>query len=149
MKVVVVDSEMPIAQEDLVRLEDQLKIELPDEYRRFLLQNNGGRPEPDVFRFIDSSQSITQDSVAWFMCIKPEHINDLYETMSELTGRIPDNMLPIAVDSFGNYICLITIGESRGEIYFWDHELETEDKNTFFVAFNFNTFLQSLSDPDT
>jgi hypothetical protein len=43
-------------------------------------------------------------------------------------GRIPDDLLWIMRDPFGNVICLGVSGESRGKVYFWDHESELEDE---------------------
>ena len=47
----------PIEEEDLDRLEESLKVyfkpkvdfKLPEQYRKFLLKNNGGFPEPEYF----------------------------------------------------------------------------------------------------
>jgi hypothetical protein len=38
-------------------------------------------------------------------------------------------------------------GKKIGQIYFWDHELEVEDVNTFFVAASIDGFLESLCEP--
>jgi hypothetical protein len=41
-------------------------------------------------------------------------------------GRIPNELLWIMDDPFGNAICLGVRGTHRGNIYFWDHEMEPD-----------------------
>jgi hypothetical protein len=40
-------------------------------------------------------------------------------------GRMPAELIPIASDSFGNWVCLGVAGEAKGHVYFWDHERES------------------------
>jgi hypothetical protein len=43
-----------------------------------------------------------------------------------LEDRIPDALIWIHDDPFGNAICLGVAGEHRGRIYFWHHENEPD-----------------------
>ncbi|MCL6511720.1 MAG: SMI1/KNR4 family protein [Anaerolineae bacterium] len=144
MPVTILDAEDPITYNDVARLEERLGFRLPEDYRAFLLQHNGGRPKPNVFSLTDTDLATTEDTIAWFMCIKPGDVNDLLETASALQGRIPNNLLPIAVDPFGNYICIAVLGPDKGRIYFWDHELESTVSNVYFLADSFDNLLHSL-----
>lgn len=49
------ESNPPITDADIQALEQQLNIKFPDDYRRFLLAHNGGRPKPEVFLIPDHS----------------------------------------------------------------------------------------------
>lgn len=147
MRVAVYEAEEPVTTDDILRLEHQLGVPLPEDYRSFLIQHNGGRPAPNVFS-IATDGTATDDTIAWFLCIKPDDVNDILETASALQGRIPGYLLPIAVDPFGNYICIGISGSDYGRIYFWDHELESTGSNIYFLAHSFNDLLDSLKEGD-
>jgi hypothetical protein len=43
-------------------------------------------------------------------------------------GRMPNEVLWIMDDPFGNAICLTVKGQNRGRVYFWDHEDEPDEE---------------------
>ncbi|MDI1484137.1 SMI1/KNR4 family protein [Polyangium sp. y55x31] len=45
---VIKDRGEPLSEQSLQELEEKLGVRLPEPYRRFLQEYNGGRPEPDV-----------------------------------------------------------------------------------------------------
>ena len=66
-------------------------------------------------------------------------------------GRIPPGALPIAEDPGGNLFLLSLAGDSRGAVFFWDHEEEPVDAvdwsdfdNVHQVAGTFAEFLASV-----
>jgi hypothetical protein len=69
-------------------------------------------------------------------------------------GRIPDDLLWIMDDPFGNAICLGIRGIHRGRIYFWDHEMEPDpngwdgqvdtEGNVSLIANSFTEFVAGL-----
>ncbi len=73
-------------------------------------------------------------------------------------GRIPDDLLWIADDPFGNAICIGIRGRYFGKVYFWDHEREPDEKtwdgsvetagNIQFLANSFRQFVAGLKPED-
>lgn len=130
---------------DIANVERQFARHLPDDYKRFLLEFNGGEPETNRF---DVPATGTASAVRFFYSIlSAEKDDDLVHEQRLLRGRLSDGMLAIAEDGCGNRICLsLTPGDS-GTVYFWDHEFEREDDLTAplaKLAASFDSFFVSL-----
>jgi hypothetical protein len=144
----------------LTEIEKKFNICLPDAYRAFMLENNGGHPRPHLvcpkgskepiwgcehFYTIDSGR----DWDDWIL---------EFETMKDAESpRLPPRLVPIAEDN-GNLFCISVIGEDVGKVYWWNHEEEflnshdhgiPDDSGISFVADSFEQFLsQFAEDPD-
>lgn len=122
------EKQPPAPPEELADYERAIGHRLPDDYRRFLVDCNGG--------FIGGRY--------WFQGKGPDgrdveagvhHIGGFRdESYFSLTwhrgcseGRIPSALVWIHDDPFGNAICLGVAGEHRGRVYFWDHENEPDE----------------------
>jgi hypothetical protein len=126
----------PAPEEQIARLEAVLGVALPEDYRRFLVQCNGG--------FVGS--------MLWFRAPTPEgksadagvhHIGGFREEshfsleeardtyQSDQPPRIPHELLWVMDDPFGNAICLGISGPYRGRVYFWDHEQEPDPEDWY------------------
>lgn len=133
----------------VARFERRIGTRLPDDYRAFLLEHNGGKPKLRCFTFADRKGPYTDGAIRAFAGLgEPEYydLEKLYGTYYE-DGRVPGEVLPIAVDSFGNLVCLAVRGAHRGRVYFWDHERETDPAtylNMDRVADSFSTFCSLL-----
>jgi hypothetical protein len=145
----------PATEEQISRFESTLGIQLPVDYSAFLRQTNGGHPEPDAFP-IQNNPFDTHALIAWFFALDDKGIyNDLLSNINAYSDLIPADLMPIAIDPGGSFICIATGGENRGAIYFWD-EAERyppgqipDYHNIYFVAHSFNELLNSLSElPD-
>ncbi|MBN2572387.1 MAG: SMI1/KNR4 family protein [Ignavibacteriales bacterium] len=131
---------------ELEAFEKRINIQLPSEYREFILKHNGGKPVSNSFNFIDFDGKESNSLVHYFFSIHNEKSFDNLELTYEYyinEDRIPSYMLPIASDPFGNYICISTKEENYGKIYFCDHEMDTND-NLCFISNSFNEFLNML-----
>ncbi|MEP3478590.1 MAG: SMI1/KNR4 family protein [Fuerstiella sp.] len=143
-------SDTGASQSDISKLEDLVGATLPEEYRQFLVESNGGKPQKRSFDCADGDNG---GSVRAFFALssssKPfslEKACDIYE------GRIPSLTLPIACDSFGNLILLsLDSNRQRGSVYFWDHEEEDDEEeegsdwtNVYLAAASFREFTDSL-----
>ena len=42
-------------------------------------------------------------------------------------GRIPEELIPIGDNMFGDQVCLAVLGEHRGKVFFWDHDDERDE----------------------
>ncbi len=129
-----------IKEKEIINFEQRNDIKLPNDYRNFLLENNGGVPETNEFDIpdINSGSGINE-----FLSI-----DELESIKKSLGERLLQNAWAIAYAEGGNYLCIV-VGEKEG-VYFWDHELEAEEgqpaswDNLFLVAENFDDFLASL-----
>ena len=140
----------PLSADEIGRFEKQHGIVLPQEYRQFLLQSNGGAPIPDGFDVPGWAHKAS--GMQRFFGIRKGDINDLDRVCEVYNERVPSDLLPIASDSFGNVIAIGIKGKRRGKIYFWDHEDELDEnglsrqdyRNVFLVANSLQEFLDSL-----
>lgn len=107
-----------LTEEEISRVEDVLQINFPTAYRAFLKRYNGGEPVPDGFP--DGSEAST---LQYFLSVSDEP-RSLIEVVGDMRrgNRIPPEYLPVGIDSFGNFVCLLVAGASAGKVYFWDHE---------------------------
>ena len=114
----IIDSGPPITREDIHAFERRLNAKFPGTYKRFLLQHNGGRPEPPYFK---------REVLSRFYSLNAGKATcDLLAHYKLLRKDLPTGLIPIAGDKFGNQICLALTGRERGKLYFWDHEGASE-----------------------
>jgi cell wall assembly regulator SMI1 len=150
----------PLSEERLARLESQLKARLPEDYRAFLLQSNGGRPAPCRFTFALEGEE--QESILeWFFAVHdqpyeededwgpdageglpPYFAQPLDEVRKDFRSEMPKaKVLPVGRDPGGNLVCLGYAGKWAGRVYFFDHEMGM----LVHLAESFTEFLAGLS----
>ena len=124
------------------------KFKFPKPYKAFLLKQNGGTPEKNIFNFANGGEaSIVR---GFFKINSSNSYDDLLSSIENYRNRMPNYYIPIADDTFGNNICLAIKGQNYGKVYFWDHENEVDDgetptmDNMSLLANNFDDFLNSL-----
>lgn len=147
MSFVIEESPGPLSEDELKKLEAETSP-LPQDYRQFLLQYNGGNIAPDCFNSV-KGESVS--AIRSFLGIHNDQTRSLYHYLETYENRLPKRFLPIAFDAFGNLICLSLEGADRGAVYFWDHELEADEdespetaENITLLSSSFSAFLQSL-----
>ena len=143
----------PLAEDVLSVFERAIGSSLPEAYRDFLMQHNGGKPKPDYFDITGSGDGDRLHGV-YGIHDGPEYLQ-LAHALETFRSRLPPGIIPIADDPFGNLICLGVSGRHRGKIYFWDHEKSGEDVADFraltLLTESFDEFLDGLyawTDPD-
>lgn len=130
-------SDYHINDDDIRNIENLKCCILPADYKEFLLKYNGGSPNFDTFEikndFPDGKSSF--DDVRFFFGIDNNIFSkknyDIFKKIKQSKDRIPEQLLPIACDSFGNRICIGIKDKYYGKIYFWDHENEAGSRNPF------------------
>lgn len=139
-----------ISEDDILKLEATLGITFPQEYKSFLLQNNGGMPEDDVeYDFIETNPATGEkhdqgSDIQYFY--NTEELTQAYESLT-CEELIPASYIPIACDSFGNDILLSTAPNDVGHVCFANHEAEHPDSPFSViseVADSFSEFLSML-----
>jgi cell wall assembly regulator SMI1 len=100
-------------------LEADLGVALPDDYRAFLLEVNGGQPKTHATFPLGRSRS-TLNSL--HSLNDPDDLFNLAEANATLRlGReLPADLLAIGADDGGAAICLCIRGEHRGEVWYFD-----------------------------
>ncbi|MBP7253631.1 MAG: SMI1/KNR4 family protein [Alphaproteobacteria bacterium] len=121
------DKQPPAPESELLAFEKALGARLPDDYREFLIECNGGFLGGMLWFVGPTPTGEKADAgVHHIGGFRQESYFSLIKIRSCYEGRIPDALLWIMDDPFGNAICLGLQGESRGRVYFWDHENEPE-----------------------
>lgn len=123
---------------------------IPDSYRAFLGQQDGGDPVRDRFAFQQDGREL-HDRVRVFFGVDDSPYGTLLQKVKAYLDRIPRGTLPIANDSLGNLLLLDGRDGADGPVWFWDHDLEPdrddpEDVNLSFVASDLRSFLEQLTD---
>lgn len=140
------DSKGGVSEQDLINLEAQLGVKLPNSYRDFLKKHNGGYPQPDGFDFANGEDGSSVDKFLEISSSKNESVSEYYNNYKD---RIPKDYFPIAKDPGGNLI-LIGVKNSNADIYFWDHENEAEGgdvpgmDNMHLIASSLDDFINDL-----
>jgi cell wall assembly regulator SMI1 len=108
----------PIDEATIQVLEQELGIQLPSDYRQFLLTHNGGRPTAAEFPL--PGVPLNTSVIDWFYGIHKGRERDynLRAAYDDLKDRMHANFFPIACDPGGNQICLSVAGEDRETVYF-------------------------------
>ena|GEM_PF-775024 len=148
----------------LCEFETHLPRPLPQDYREFLKQCNGGiLDERSNAFYVHGIPGLTETrpgDVGFLMSLdslNPEKNEDEEDLLSQYRflhteGVFPHYCLPIGSDYGGNLI-LLSLGESDyGYIYFWDHELGWSESGSlapdyshcYFVARSFTELMDSL-----
>jgi cell wall assembly regulator SMI1 len=132
-----------LSEEDVTHFEKRIGSPLPEPYRRFLLENNGGRTTPDTIH-VEGLPGSPTDIKVLFSIGSPEETNDLLWNREMFTGRIPDRFLPIASDSGGSRFCVSLSGSDRGSVVFCLLTFTEDDGTIYFVASDFDDFLSKI-----
>jgi hypothetical protein len=132
----------------LLEFEHKYSFHLPENYRQFLLEHNGGGPHPmDAINFIDGGVPNSSDVHFFYGIHNGENWASIEWNIKNYKERIVDEGMPIAGDSGGNQYVLIVEGGKAGQIFFWNHEGETKPpsyENMSFIASSFKEFTEKL-----
>ncbi|MDP8942618.1 MAG: SMI1/KNR4 family protein [Actinomycetota bacterium] len=137
----------PASPQAIEQVERSLDIVLPEDYRRFLRQQNGGYLEPNAH---EQGRGVR---VRYLYSADPtgdEHLDDLesvawlYSPEGEADDELDPGFLPIGEDDGGNLICLKVSGDDYGAVYFWEHEVLPESDAYTRIADSFEAFFAGL-----
>ena len=130
-----------ITVEDIQAIEEK-NGKITDDYKAFLLQNNGGMPTEELYlKFTepDTENNGSEGSDLHYFFDNKEII-EWYDNLT-FEDLIPSACLPIACDSFDNVYMLNTEpGDKYGFIYFAD----ADDWKCIIAAKSFTDFLSKL-----
>ncbi len=112
--------------EDIKTFETLVDIALPKDLQAFLLSHNGGRPPAKAF---DTTRTKGRVFNKLLSLSKTDQEN-VFSFQGILSGELPANLIAIALDPFGNMICLDK--QDSLNVVFWEHEthvVETTNKS--------------------
>lgn len=147
MKAEIFDSLQGLTLEEIMAFEIFINHSLPDEYKAFLQQHNGGRIQPDHFKYSHPDDDEAGSVLYRFLGLSRENYFTVENYLITYEQRVPTDFLPIATDVGGNLLCLSLRDDSYGQIYFWNHEQESSygeeprQDNLYFTASSINELL--------
>ena len=131
-------------------VENLILGQLPEDYKAFMLEHNGGRPlKRYVLSFTEHDPETDKDFESGLDIYSFNKIEDIPLFYNNLYGSelIPEHYCPIADDSCGNEILLCTIKDSNyGNIFFADNEMFEADESFVItkLADSFEEFINLL-----
>ncbi len=149
------DSGPPVDERALSRLEDHLGIELPADYRAFLLRTSGGRPYPEAAFNDEFGREEGGSLMDAFLSVEHE---ELWLTIAQhqlaFEDRVPVDLLPIGFDQGGSLVCIGIGPENHGQVFFWAMEDEVDKgetpdyRNVWRLARTFDEFIEGFFDDE-
>lgn len=112
-------------------MEKQYNISLPNQYKDFLYRYNGGYTPKTKFKV-----GIISSDIRGFYGVGNVKLS--FDTI-ELREWIDKSFLPIATDSFGNYLVIGLENDNNGRIFFCNHEAGNKAE---YIAENLNEFFK-------
>lgn len=146
----------PLPPDAISRCEAEIGCSLPESYRRFLLDYNGGRPEPAHFPVTWKGQPFATrfpyDSVHFLFGFVEGGPGDIIRNFQDYRERIPEGMIPVGNDPGGNLLLLGCTEPNIGKVFLWVQDEEADEgekpdyRNVGFIADSFDDFLGVLYD---
>lgn len=140
-----------VNEEEIKLFEKRYNVTLPPDYKQFLLENNGGKPE--VRRFETKDGKMTSSLMILFPLSEDAQPNliSVYNEFNQ-KGIIPPNFLAIGDDPIENKICISISGNNFGAVYYWSLDMEDVHEDNYIptetnfsiVAESFTDFMNSL-----
>lgn len=155
----------PASETLIVSLESHIGFPLPEDYKTFLREHNGGHPEPNAFYFVNEFDDREEDIVDCFFPLRDidcgEMANvtledlpdwpvrcawdDLQSDYRNIYEQQPERqVLPIGTDGSSNYIAILLEGDDVGSIVFFEHEMARVSP----LADSFDAFLEQLHEAE-
>lgn len=133
----------PLTAVQIRALERKLGASLPEDYKQFLRETNGGRP-PETALCVPVAEEEVLVDFLFGLGREP----GISEWLTELRRDMPAGFIPIAKDPGGNIYIMDLNLNNHGVIYYWDksHSFPTSNSegNTYPVARTFSRLLELL-----
>ncbi|WP_024291031.1 SMI1/KNR4 family protein [Lacrimispora indolis] len=132
---------------DLEVFQRNNNLDLPDDYKEYLLRNNGGSANDEIVCF--NAEKIAEPIAlgSLFGVGNAKESLSIETWLNEYRDELLENMLIIGHATGSGLVLLVNQEDWKG-IYFWDncldYENSTEDECMYFVAKTFIEFLNGL-----
>lgn len=112
-------SEAELNDEKIKTVEDQWKIQFPNDFVECVCKNDGATPEPSTFDF-EGRKGI---SFGFLLSFRPDSEMYILDVYNRIKKALPKDVFPIADDPAGNFICFdFRQDPNNPKVVFWDHE---------------------------
>lgn len=131
-------------------LENKFEVVLPEDYKRFLLQENGGRNTAYKYKNLVRISQISEEINIDVMFGVETNIKnaDIEQWTSEYRDDLFPNSIIIGDTIQHGFIVFWLSNEENRGIYYYDDTYEfessTDDVNTYFLANSFSEFLSMV-----
>ncbi|GAA0077321.1 SMI1/KNR4 family protein [Clostridium sp. CTA-5] len=138
-----------VKEEEIFKLEDEIGFTLPNDYKEFLINFNGGVPEVkySTFTLNELEENI---GLQVLYGLDLEENLDLREWYEDYEDDLLDDCLIIGHGIGFGFIVLVNSPEVSG-VYFWDNSFElensSEDENIYKISDTFREFIEELKSP--
>ena len=138
-----------VEEEEIFKLEEEIGFTLPNDYKEFLINFNGGVLEVkySTFKLNELEENI---GLQVLYGLNLEENLDLREWYEEYEEDLLDDCLIIGHGIGFGFIVLVNSPEVSG-VYFWDNSFElensSEDENIYKISDTFKEFIQELKSP--
>lgn len=138
-----------LSQQNIINIENKLNLQLPDDYKDFLRNTNGGIFVQNSIKPI-SINSLNEEIYldVLFGEVEENNLNLLYWN-EKYSDEMLENSILIGFDLMQGFIVLINDNENNG-IYYWDDsyhfESSNDENNMYYIANNFQNFLKMITD---
>jgi hypothetical protein len=140
----------PLTEADIEGFETNLGIRLPDGYRSFLREVNGGYPQNEGFSYGDGRSFMLQR--LYPLTNEIESYFNLH-SLNHADCDAPSGFLVIGTSSFGDPVCLGVAPPNENKVVYLDHEERDPDKvdddpmlGVYLLSDSFEEFILSLED---
>jgi cell wall assembly regulator SMI1 len=140
-----------IDESGLAAFEAEVGLTLPDDYRAFLLDHNGGVPRRTEFRHVGAKGQGRDTWLTWIYPLGREGLidpssEDLLDAYRSRPRGLPAGLLPVASAYFlGNtgFVCVACSGADAGKVFFRPN-VEADKDTAYPVADSWSAFLAGL-----
>ncbi len=133
------------SREAVLKLEKDLRVKLPDDYRNFLIRDNGGGVS-DGHLYVKELDEYMPMGYFFGTGIE-KGFADIAAINEEYNDDLPKKSLLIGTDAGSGFILLVNDGENDG-IWYYDHtyffDMSNEERNTYFICETFSELLKML-----
>lgn len=119
--------------DSIEKFEKEKNIKLPDELKKLILKNNGGRPS---LRMIEMP-SYKELEIKALLSFNKDDIENIYNNIDFFKAEFNENILPFATESSGDYFCINLKNKS---VVYWEHETN----KIKYIARNLDEFFDML-----
>jgi cell wall assembly regulator SMI1 len=138
-------------EDDVRRVEKELGVEFPEDFRAFALRFSGGSPASHTdFDFADEGRYGTfNGGVGTFLSMRKGASMALLAEAEALAGRLAKGLVPFAAGPGGDYLCFDYRGSAAAPgVVYWHHGREGLEDQYSLVARSFTELLSLLYEPD-
>ncbi|MFJ2047242.1 SMI1/KNR4 family protein [Paenibacillus taichungensis] len=129
-------------EQKISKLENELGFRLPEDYRVFLSQYNGGTPIVHLSLVIVEELNEAIPLEAFYGIYQNKRYDLSHWNLVEYEGEIPEKFIVIGEVAEGGKI-LLKISENGG-VFYWDANDEYNEEFIYNVGVNFRVFIENL-----